>query len=183
MTTISKNTQHRISVPNPEELSAGFRSAFRSHPGGVAILTADAGNGPAGLTATSVCSVSVDPPAVAFSLSAISSAAPTIRAARTVVVHLLDADQLELAKTFSTSGIDRFADASTWDRLPTGEPYLPPAAAWMRGEIAGTLDIGGSALTVVRVLEVHVRDHREGSTPLVYCNRTWHRLGSGTAVA
>ena len=31
-----------------------FKAAFRNHPGGVAVITADAGNGPVGLTATSV---------------------------------------------------------------------------------------------------------------------------------
>lgn len=182
MMTIPNAPQQSSPHPDPEEVSAGFRTAFRSHPGGVAVITADAGDGPVGLTATSVCSVSVDPPAVAFSLSGISSAAPTIRRSRTVVVHLLDADQLELAKTFSTSGIDRFADTTTWDRLPTGEPYLPAAAAWMHGEITGTLDVGGSAVTVVRVLDVRLRDDEE-SAPLVYCNRTWHRLDGGSAVA
>lgn len=182
MMTIPKTARQGVSCPDPAEVSADFRAAFRSHPGGVAVITADAGDGPAGLTATSVCSVSVDPPAVAFSLSGISSAAPSIRRSSTVVVHLLDADQLELARTFSTSGIDRFADTSVWDRLPTGEPYLPGAAAWMRGEITGTLDVGGSAVTAVRVLEVSLRKD-EQSAPLVYCNRTWHRLGSGSAVA
>jgi flavin reductase (DIM6/NTAB) family NADH-FMN oxidoreductase RutF len=184
MMTIPKTPQHNAPRPDAAEMSADFRAAFRSHPGGVAVITADAGDGPVGLTATSVCSVSVDPPAVAFSLSGISSAAPAIRRSRTVVIHLLDADQLELARTFSTSGIDRFADTSTWSRLPTGEPYLPAAAAWMRGEITGTLDVGGSAVTAVRVLEVclHSQDDDE-TTPLVYCNRTWHRLGPGTAVA
>lgn len=182
MKTLPKTPQHEPARPDPAETSTNFRAAFRSHPGGVAVITADAGDGPVGLTATSVCSVSVDPPAVAFSLSAISSSAPAIRRSRTVVVHLLDADQLELARTFSTSGVDRFADTSTWDRLPTGEPYLPAAAAWMRGEIEGTLDVGGSAVTAVRVLEVHVRDHEE-TAPLVYCNRTWHRLGPESAVA
>ncbi|MEF3120133.1 flavin reductase family protein [Kocuria flava] len=182
MMTIPNTPQRSAPHADPAEVSAGFRAAFRAHPGGVAVITADGGDGPVGLTATSVCSVSVDPPAVAFSLSAVSSAAPAIRRARTVVVHLLDADQLELAKTFSTSGIDRFADTSTWDRLPTGEPYLPSAAAWMRGEITGTLDVGGSAVTAVRVLEVRLRED-EHAAPLVYCNRTWHRLGGGSVVA
>lgn len=48
----------------PEQRSFGFRGvssedfkrAFRNHPAGVAIITADAGEGPSGLTATSVFS-------------------------------------------------------------------------------------------------------------------------------
>jgi hypothetical protein len=37
-----------------------FKSAFRNHPAGVAVITADAGYGPVGLTATSVISVSAE---------------------------------------------------------------------------------------------------------------------------
>lgn len=180
MKILPKGFQHGLSSSDASETATTFRAAFRSHPAGVAVITADAGDGPVGITATSVCSVSIDPPALAFSLSSVSSSAPTIRRSRSLVVHLLNADQLQLARTFSTSGIDRFADTSIWDRLPTGEPYLPAAAAWMRGEIVGTLDMGGSTVTVVRVLEVHISDH-EGFAPLVYCNHTWHRLGAGTA--
>ena len=51
-----------------------FKAAFRGHPAGVAVITADAG-GPVALTATSVSSVSADPPLLIFSISAQSSAA------------------------------------------------------------------------------------------------------------
>lgn len=56
-----------------------FKSAFRSYPGGVSLITADAGGGPAALTATSVSAVSAEPPLLTFSLSARSSSAPAIR--------------------------------------------------------------------------------------------------------
>ena len=39
-----------------------FKALFRGHPGGVAVITADAGDGPVALTATSVASVSAEPP-------------------------------------------------------------------------------------------------------------------------
>lgn len=39
-----------------------FKSAFRNHPAGVSVVTADPGDGPVGLTATSVISVSANPP-------------------------------------------------------------------------------------------------------------------------
>src|ERR1700712_447872 len=97
-----------------------FKLAFRNHPAGVAVITADAGDGPGGLPATSVFSVSAEPPLLVFSISGSSSSAPTINKADTVVVHLLGADQLAVAKLFATSGVDRFADADSWSRLPTG---------------------------------------------------------------
>ena len=61
-----------------------FRFAFRSHPAGVAVVTADAGDGPVAMTVSSVASISIDPPTLMFSASAISSSTPTIcRAAST----------------------------------------------------------------------------------------------------
>ncbi|MEV0706064.1 flavin reductase family protein [Nocardia aurea] len=170
-----------------EEVSAErFRSAFRGHPGGVSVITADAGAGPVALTATSVASVSVEPPALTFSVSEQSSSAPTLREADTVVVHLLAADQLDLAELGATSGIDRFADTSIWRRLPTGEPYFPAARTWMRGRITARLDVGdprSSSVLVVEALEISGEDDRGEAAALVYHDRVWHRLGAHSRIA
>jgi flavin reductase (DIM6/NTAB) family NADH-FMN oxidoreductase RutF len=90
--------------------SEEFRAAFRNHAPGVAVLTADAGDGPVGLTATSVFSVSAEPPLLVFSISNLSSSARTLRDAENVVVHLLGADQVDIARLCATSGVDRFDD-------------------------------------------------------------------------
>ncbi|MFT4123518.1 MAG: flavin reductase family protein [Microbacteriaceae bacterium] len=153
-----------------------FKLAFRNHPAGVAIITADAGDGPVGLTATSVFSVSAVPPLLVFSISSQSSSAPTIAKANTVVVHLLGAHQLEAAKLFATSGVDRFADHSSWDRLITGEPYLPAAPTWIRGRIINRMDAGGSTVVAVHALQAKQTDGHDPA-PLVYHNRNWHHLG------
>ena len=154
---------------------AEFKLAFRNHPAGVAVITADAGDGPVGLTATSVFSVSAEPPLLVFSISGQSSSAPTLNKADTVVVHLLGANQLDVAKLFATSGVDRFADSSIWSRLVTGEPYLPGAPVWIRGRIINRMEAGGSTVIAVHALQAHVSSTEE--PPLVYHNRTWHHVG------
>jgi len=165
-----------------------FKGAFRNHPAGVAVITADIGEGPVGLTATSVFSVSADPALLVFSLSDLSTSTPTIRQAETVVVHLLGAEQQYLAKLCATSGIDRFADTTIWSRLPTGEPYFPAAHTWIRGRVINQLEAGTSVLIVVHALEAsaaapgsHEAD-ASASQPLVYHNRTWHRLGEHSKI-
>jgi len=159
-----------------DSLSAGeFKLAFRDHPAGVAVITADAGEGPVGLTATSVFSVSAEPPLFVFSISSASSSAPTLARARTVVVHLLSAEQLDVAKLFATSGVDRFADPASWARLQTGEPYLPFSHTWLRGRIINRMDAGGSTVIAVHALEAHTSDGPR--SPLVYHNRSWHGIG------
>jgi flavin reductase (DIM6/NTAB) family NADH-FMN oxidoreductase RutF len=152
-----------------------FKLAFRNHPAGVAVITADAGDGPVGLTATSVFSVSAEPPLLVFSISSLSSSAPTLSRADTVVVHLLSADQLAVAKLFATSGVDRFADTDSWARLETGEPYLPGTPSWIRGRIINRMQAGGSTVIAVHALEAQIGENI--SAPLVYHNRTWHGIG------
>ena len=81
------------------------------------MITADAGDGPVAMTASSVFSVSAEPPVLVFSISDMSSAAPTILSADTLVVHMLSAENLNLALLGAASGVDRFADTSLWARL------------------------------------------------------------------
>ncbi|WP_269092213.1 flavin reductase family protein [Arthrobacter hankyongi] len=158
-----------------------FKAAFRNHPAGVAVVTADPGDGPVGLTASSVISVSANPPLLVFSLSAFSSAAPALARAGTVVVHLLGADQVQLAKTFATGGIDRFADTGSWSRLVTGEPVLAGAPIWLRGRIVDRMEAGDSTVVAVQVLQA--RAPEQTPDPLVYHNRSWHTLGEQSALA
>ncbi|MEF2978880.1 flavin reductase family protein [Subtercola sp. YIM 133946] len=185
MTSEHHVVQHPSSeTVTPEE----FKAAFRNHPAGVAVITADAGDGPVALTATSVFSVSAEPPLLVFSVSELSSSTPTIRRADTVVVHLLGADQIDIAKLGATSGIDRFADTSIWTRLPTGEPYFPAAHAWIRGRIVNQMDAGGSTVVAVQALETHAPKAGDEAAdaslahPLVYHNRTWHRLDENSKI-
>lgn len=161
-----------------------FKFAFRHHPAGVAVVTADAGDGPVAMTVSSLSSVAIAPPTLVFSASPLSSATPTIRKAETVVVHLLASDQVELARLASTSGADRFGDAVDWNRLPTGEPYYPGATEWLRGRIISRLDVNGSTLVVVEAIQAKPREEveHEDRLPLVYHNRTWHSLGEHSAL-
>ncbi len=156
-----------------------FRHAFRAHPAGVAVVTAEAGNGPVAMTVSSVASVAIDPPTLMFSASGISSSTPTIRAADTVVVHLLSADDVDLAKLCAQKGSNRFGDDVDWDRLPTGEPYYPNATCWLRGRVVASVDAAGSTIIVVEAIEAKPDMEEEiaaDPTPLVYHNRRWHIL-------
>lgn len=153
-----------------------FKRAFRNHPAGVAIITADPGDGPVGLTATSVFSVSAEPPLFVFSISSNSSSAPALAHADTVVVHLLAADQLDAARLFATSGVDRFADADSWSRLDSGEPFLHGTGSWLRGRIINRMDAGNS--TVIAVHAIEAAADASDTAPLVYHNRAWHSIGS-----
>ncbi|MET9021954.1 flavin reductase family protein [Actinopolymorpha sp. NPDC004070] len=142
-----------------------FRSVFRRYAAGVVVVTADAGFGPAGFTATSLASISLDPPLVSFALSTNASSWRTISVAESVVVNFLDAEQHTLARTFATSGIDRFAPPTRWSRLPDdGEPVLDDAAGVLRGRVEHRFPVGDHHLVVARIIDGTSREH----APLVY---------------
>jgi flavin reductase (DIM6/NTAB) family NADH-FMN oxidoreductase RutF len=179
---------HRLE--NDEETAAlgglsadEFKLAFRHHPSGVALITADAGDGPVAMTATSVFSVSAEPPLFVFSISDQSSASATITKADTLIVHLLSAKQLDLARLGATSGIDRFADTSSWDRLITGEPYFPAVRTWIRGRVIDRMRAGSSTVVAVHALQARLPEGEgEVEAPLVYYRRTWHKLGEHSEI-
>lgn len=163
-----------------------FKAAFRHHAAGVAVVSADAGDGPVAMTATSVSSVSAEPPLFIFSASGLSSSTPTLRQAETVVVHLLGADQLELAQLAATSGVNRFPDGR-WTRLETGEPTYPEAPIRIRGKIVNRLDAGTSTIFVVEALSTPQSDESTRNAesiprPLAFHNRTWHALDTSSAL-
>jgi flavin reductase (DIM6/NTAB) family NADH-FMN oxidoreductase RutF len=141
-------------------LASAFRDAFRHHPTGVAVVTArDGAGGPVGLTASSVASVSLTPPALVLSLSHRASAAAALLAADSFLVHLLEARNADLARRFATSGTDRFGPATRWTPLATGEPWLPEAP------------------TALRCRPLSVRSSGRAGTPLVHHDRGYHVLG------
>lgn len=178
-----------IESPNFESVSSllpdEFRALFRGHPVGVAVITADAGDGPVALTASSVASVSAEPPLLIFSVSAFSSAADVLARAETVVVHLLDAEDLAVAKLGAASGVDRFADTARWSRLETGEVVYHGVRAWVRCAIVNRMDAGTATVIAAHALESHIeRNVQPGvaGDALVYHNRTWHQLGEHSRI-
>ncbi len=179
------STQFPAPIEQEQSLTDRFLSAFRNHPGGVAVVTADAGKGPVALTATSVSSFSVDPPMIMFSASVRSSSTPTISKAETLVVHLLDEEDLPLAQLCATSGVDRFADTASWDRLPGGEVRFHRAASWLRSRVLQTVEVHGSLVVLAEVIEAGGRNtdsaHVPGA-PLVYHARSWHALGESSKI-
>lgn len=163
-----------------------FKAIFRHHPGGAALITAHADGRHAAFTVSSLASVSAEPPVVMFSISSLTSSAPVLAASQTVVVHMIDAEQIELAKIGATSGIDRFAETHRWAQLPSGERVFHEAPVWFRASIEQRIDIDGTTICVARLLESNLpaedpAGHPRGSK-LVYVDRAWHRLGDHSRI-
>ncbi|NJP35111.1 flavin reductase family protein [Micromonospora thermarum] len=140
-----------------------FRALLRRHAASVAVVTA-AGDPPAGFTATSFTSVSLHPPLVSFCLARSSSSWPTVAGAGHVAVHLLGEEQGDVARTFATSGIDRFAAHSGWRYGPYGVPLLHEPVAWLLCRVTQRVLAGDHAIVLAEPL---AGSHGEGA-PLLY---------------
>lgn len=152
----------------------GFKAAFAHHPAGVAIITARGPDGPVGLTASSVSSVAVDPPILGFSLQARQGSAALLADADSFLVHLLDAHNLGLARSFAVSGTPRFGPDMPWEYLETGEPRLLGVARVLRAVPLARIKAGPALVFNAAVVDV-LGAEGDGS-PLVYHRRRFHGL-------
>ncbi|HET9647801.1 MAG TPA: flavin reductase family protein [Microlunatus sp.] len=160
-----------------------FKSVFRRHPAGVTVITLREHEQLIGFTATSVISVSADPPLLAFSVAGQSSSWPALATAGTVVINFLTAGQADLSARFATSGIDRFA-CGGWSLLDTGEPFLHNSANWVRGRIVQRTPVGASFLICVEALDSSIRTTEQAPdrTALVYADHIYHQLSTTSAL-
>jgi flavin reductase (DIM6/NTAB) family NADH-FMN oxidoreductase RutF len=159
--------------PDATIVAAGFKAAFRAHPAGIALITATTAAGPVGLTASSVASVALDPPALSFSVTRATGSAGAILGAATFVVHLLADRHVDVAEAFAHSGAPRFTPEQAWSRLETGEPVLDDVPAALRCRALQIVPVGSSSLVIAEVLEVRLGPQLP---PLVYYDRRFHRL-------
>ncbi len=108
---------------------AEFRNALGTFATGVTVITARGADGRAvGLTASSFNSVSIKPALVLWSLGLKAGSLATFKAASHYAIHVLQADQSDLAMRFSRQSEDRFAGLALREGLG-GAPLLDGAAA------------------------------------------------------
>jgi flavin reductase (DIM6/NTAB) family NADH-FMN oxidoreductase RutF len=87
-----------------------FRQLLGRFATGVTILTTRAPDGrPIGMTASSVASVSLDPPLLLVAVNHEHDMHPALQAASDFVLNVLAADQEELSRRFAAEHPDRFA--------------------------------------------------------------------------
>ena len=152
-----------MTTPPPFD-SRAFRQALGTFVTGVTIVTTlDPAGNPAGLTANSFNSVSLDPPMVLWSLALDSTNLDAFRQASYWAVHVLAAGQEQLSAQFASRDTNRFAGVPT-TQGPAGIPLLDSYAARFVCRAAFEYEGGDHAIFLGRV-EAFERTTR---TPLVY---------------
>lgn len=151
--------------PGADEHISGemFRAVFRQHAAGVCIITAQ-GARPVGFTATSLASVAMDPPLLSFGVDTASSSWPTLAEVDHVGVNILKEDQVELARTFARSGVDRFA-GTRWRAGAHGVPVLDGVLAWLVCRVVAQIPAGDHRIVVAEAISA---DPTSPGNPLLY---------------
>lgn len=141
-----------------------FRQALGAFVTGVTIVTTcDAAGRPAGLTANSFNSVSIDPPMVLWSLSLDSLSLPAFRQAGWWAVHVLHEGQEALSRRFALRDAGKFDGVATIPG-PGGIPLLDDYAARFVCRSAFEYEGGDHAIFLGEVKSFAHSPH----TPLIY---------------
>jgi len=132
----------------------GYRAAMRQLAGGVCLVTHATDGTRVGLTATSVASLTLDPPTLIVCLNRASSTYSGLAKGAVFGVSVLGADHSALADRFLKGA--RIAarerrDGGDWVAPASGVPLLAEAAAAFDCQLDDILESHGCAIVVGRV--------------------------------
>ncbi|WP_439678565.1 flavin reductase family protein [Embleya sp. MST-111070] len=152
----------------------GFRAMMRGFPTGVAVVTTTDPDGrPWGMTCSSVCSVTLEPPTLLVCLRAASPTLAALRRRGAFAVNLLHDDAQATAELFASGTPDRF-ERVEWYADPDHEsPHLAADAhAVADCRVDRTLPVGDHVVVFGEVLGI---TRRRGRWPLLYGLRRYMR--------
>lgn len=150
-----------------------LRDAMGCFATGVTIVTAlDASGTPAGLTANSFTSVSLDPPLLLVCVANTSGTAPILRDAVHFGVNVLQIGQQPASNRFATKGEDRFANLP-WAPGQTGVPLLGSSLVSFECQRESLHEAGDHFILIGRVVRAQFEPHRD---PLLYFRGRYRRL-------
>jgi flavin reductase (DIM6/NTAB) family NADH-FMN oxidoreductase RutF len=155
-----------------DEVGAEQRALFRRWPVGVSVVVAESGGRRAGLTVSSLVSLSLEPRLVGISLSLQASLHELLRDAGTWSASLLGGGQEELARHFAR-GVPPIALWSGIDVRPDDPRLLAGAAGWLRARTVDELRTGDHTFFVG---EIEWLEEGPAGTSLSYVHRGYASL-------
>jgi flavin reductase (DIM6/NTAB) family NADH-FMN oxidoreductase RutF len=164
----------QVVPPEPEAVAADqFRAAMRHLAASVVVVTV--AEGPTGFTASSLTSVSLDPPLVSFCVDRRAGSARAVGDAPFFAVNVLGEGQAALADRFARPG-DRFAAPTRWSPGPYGVPLLHGVAARLVCARYRVVPLGDHLLVAGLVLQAV---DGTGEPPLLYRDRRYGGFRAG----
>ena len=153
-----------------------YREAVSLLATGVTIVTTTAEGAPAGMTASAVCSLSLDPVALLVCISTHLPTHEALERSGSFAVNVLGEGQEALARRFATPGADRFAGVAL--RGDRSLPVLADAIATFECRVAERFPGGDHSIFIGHVQACR---HEADARPLLYFSRAFGSLESGDA--
>ena len=132
--------------------AAQFRDVIGRFPTGVAIITCQGPDGPAGLTTNAITSLSLDPLLMLVCFDNGSRTLEAVRAEKRFAINVLRAGSEDLARVFASKVVAREKFEATTHTVAHGVPVLDDALAWLACDLTemhpgGDHTIGIGAVT------------------------------------
>ena len=156
-----------VSVNATGDLRKGFRDAMRRLATTVTIVSATSDDGPSGMTATAVTSLSADPPAILVCVNRSASIHAKLQLGNRFCVSLLGTDHRDLPSVFG-GDIDprkRF-DYGSWSISRHGIPFLADAQSNIFCTVDALFDYATHSIVIGKVDAVRMPG--EDIRPLIF---------------
>lgn len=157
-----------------------FRSAMRQLGASVSIVTTVDGNERHGITVTSVCSVSMEPPSLLVCINQQSGAHDLLASSKLFAINVLSEEQRNLSDLFAGRVIKEFGEArfaaseQHWMNSRHGIPVLKKALTSVICERQFSTAFGTHSIIVGTVVDVALRGVL--GTPLIYADGAYRNL-------
>lgn len=158
----------------PAVSDAEFRAAMAGMASSVHVVTAQRGRERVGRTATSVLSLSAQPPAVLVSIDIVSRLADFIAKTGGFSLAMLAEDQVAVGNAFAgqVEAEKRF-EVGQWGAWPSGQPLLRGAVTVLDCEVIGAMETGTHVLFAGALVDAETDMSRR---PLVWNRHNYHGL-------
>lgn len=164
---------------HPDALKASgeaLRGVLQGLPAPIVVVTARSGDGPRGATIGSFASVSLDPPLVSFNVTHGTRLQGALAESETWAVHLLSADQAELAAHFARPDLDGAAQLAPFPHLDVGEgpPLLRHTLGILLCRPRARVEAGDHTVHIAEVTDLI---EGAASAPLLYYRQSYRGVG------
>ncbi|HVL81482.1 MAG TPA: flavin reductase family protein [Actinomycetota bacterium] len=153
-----------------------YRTVMRRLPTGVCVLTMRGEDGPHGMTANTVTSVSLDPLLLLACIDRTARAHGWIESSGEFVVNVLGAGQADLSRRFAVRDL---SDAERWEGVRTVPsrtldiPRIAGCNGYIECRVRDTHDGGDHSIFVAEVVDV---EPALDAQPLVFWKRSYRTV-------
>lgn len=154
-----------------------FKQFMRQVPAAVSVVTSCDNKGRVGaITVSSFTSCSLKPPLFTINVKGGSYMAEVLADAPFAAIHLLSEDQEDLSNHFAKGhrkAEDLFGSVDIDYPFNDHLPILKACPHYLITKVGEKLQVGDHSIIVLEMLKAKIED---AMSPLIYCNRAYHKL-------